>query len=90
MFMQNIIKVITKKACQSFIKIFHAFFGCLQISEGLNSKFCRILYVLGVLFLQNSEFLHPIHQPHQSLSHILREILYRIFGSVDNQGENIQ
>ena len=37
MFIQNI------KACQSFIKIFYAFFGCLQISEdleGLNSKFC--------------------------------------------------
>ena len=48
MFMQNI------KACQSFIKIFHAFFGCLQISEGLNSKFCWLLCVLGVLFLRNS------------------------------------
>ena len=56
MFMQNI-KKICKNPCQSFIKIFHAFFGCLQISEGsegLNRKFCWLLCVLGVLFPQNS------------------------------------
>ena len=36
-------KIICKKPCHSFIKIFHAFFSFLQIPEGsggLNSKFC--------------------------------------------------
>ena len=42
---------------QKILPIFYQdfpLFGCLEISEGLNSKFCWLLCVLGVLFLQNS------------------------------------
>ena len=53
MFMKNIKKNNLQKTLPIFYQDFHAFFSCLQIpegSEGLNSKFCWLLCVLGVLF----------------------------------------
>ena len=77
MLRQNIIKVIAKNLANLLLRFFTLSSAvCKSRKAGIANSVDFLIYILDVLFLQNSEFFHPIHQPHQSLSHIPPFLLF--------------